>query len=98
MQTHYVLVLCEVHCKWDLLPPRYRLYIDEELFAERTWIWHGKYLEEAIQIQAPAGKYLIRFELLDTTTAQLKIKNIRVDHGNAVVHKGGMVEIFNESI
>lgn len=96
MQTQFVRVLCDVHCAWEGQPPRYRAYLNDELFTERTWIWNDVYLEEAFQIQAAPGKYTLRYELVDTESAQLKVKNMRVVDGNANIHKGTL-EIHYES-
>jgi len=77
----FVRVLCDVECKWTGKPPVYRAYIDDELFAERTWIWHNEYLEEMFQIEAVPGDYAIRYELVSSPDAFLKVSNIRVEHG-----------------
>ena len=93
MTTQYIRVLCDVHCKCLEQSPRYRVYVNDELFTERTWIWEGVYLEESLQIEAPPGKYPIRIELVNPDSAILKVKNMRVDHGNAAIHKGGILEV-----
>jgi len=89
MQTKSVQVQCDVYCRWDGNDTRYRLYVNDELFTERSWIWGGKeyYLEEIITIEAPPGQYEIKYELLAPTTSEIKIKNMHVTSGNAVVHK-----------
>jgi len=87
MSTKFVRVVCDVTCGWSGTPPRYRAYVNDELFTERTWIWTDSYLEELLQIQAPPGKYIIRYELVDPDSARLKVKNIRVEAGDAVVGK-----------
>jgi hypothetical protein len=87
MSTKSVRVLCDVSCSWSDTPPRYRAYVNDELFTERTWIWTDSYLEELLQIQAPPGKYTIRYELVDPDAARLKVKNMRVEGGNAVLSK-----------
>ena len=94
MQTHYVRLLCDVHCKQDERGPRYRIFINDELFAERTWVWNDRYLEEALQIEARPGRYPIRFELVEPDVGRLKVKNLRVDHGPAVICKGDILEIL----
>jgi hypothetical protein len=96
MKTQYVRVLCDVFCTWSGTPPRYRAYLNDELFTERTWIWNNAYLEEAFQIEAAPGRYILRYELVDTESAQIKTKNMRVDVGNASCHKRTL-EIHNES-
>ncbi len=97
MSTQFVKVVFDVHCRWSEKPPRYRCYVEDELFAERTWIWDNVYLEEAFQIQAPPGQYKIRYELLDPEYAELKLKNGRVEVGSAVLHKYDILEIIDEN-
>jgi hypothetical protein len=89
MQTKSVQLQCDVHCKWDGNDTRYRLYVNDELFTERSWIWGNKeyYLEELIPIEAPAGLYEIKYELVQPTQSKLVIKNMQVIKGNARLHK-----------
>ena len=94
MQTKYVRVLCDVHCNWTENLPCYRVFVNGELFTERTWMWQGHYLEEALQIEAVPGLYQLVFELIDDTHAVLKVKNPRIDEGPAVMHKHLRLEIL----
>ena len=89
MQTKSVQVQCDVYCKWDGSDTRYRVYINNELFTERSWIWSGKeyYLEEIITIEAPPGLYKIKYELLEPSDSKLKIRNMRVASKNAAIHE-----------
>lgn len=87
-------MLCDVHCEWSGDPPRYRLFVNNELFTERTWIWKDFYLEEAIAIEAPPGDYQLEYRLLGNETATIKIKNARVDSGSAIMHKKLRLEII----
>ena len=52
MARKFVRLLADVHCKWQGLSPIYRAYVNDELFAERTWIWTDCYLRECLQIEA----------------------------------------------
>jgi len=94
MQTEFVIAKCDVYCKWSGPYPRYRCYVNNELFAERTWIWNEAYLEESFQIQAPPGKYTVRVELLDTEHASIKVRNLRVGTGPAMIAPDGRVQIY----
>ena len=96
MKPQFVLLLCDVSCNWEGDPPTYRLFVNEEMFTERTFIWPDHYLEENIQILAPPGKYSIRFELLDHSQATIRVKNCRVVEGPAREFKGTL-EIFDEN-
>jgi hypothetical protein len=89
MQTKSVQSQCDVFSKWDGTDTRYRVYVNDELFTERSWIWSGKeyYLEEIITIEAPPGQYEIKYELLAPATSEIKVKNMQVISGTAVIHK-----------
>ena len=98
MSRHYVQVLCDVKCTWEGLPPVYRVYVNDELFTERTWTWDDNYyLEEMIQIEAEAGKYRIHYELVPPHLAELTVDNFRVEHGPAKVKQDGYLRIQDES-
>ena len=93
MSRHYVQVLCDVKCTWEGLPPVYRVYVNDELFTERTWTWDDNYyLEEMIQIEAEPGNYEIRYEVVSPGLVQLRTENMRVDFGPATA-KGNIIRI-----
>jgi hypothetical protein len=94
MTKQYVSVTCDVNCEWSKRPPRYRAYVNDELFTERTWIWENVTLEETFQITAKPGKYVIRYELLDGKRAVLSATNFRVEQGAAKVSANGEVEVY----
>ena len=83
MSKHFVRVLADIHCDWEGLPPIYRVFVNDELFTERTWIWEDDavYLEEMLQIEAEPGKYRIRYELVPPNLAEITASNFRVDFG-----------------
>ena len=100
MQTFFVRVECDVTAKVHEQPFRYRAYVNNELFTERTWTWENCYLEENFQISAPAGVYPIRFETVDPENGRIKVRNHRIDQGPAriIMHQDELsVEISNES-
>lgn len=77
METISVKVICDVTAKVHAQPFRYRVYVNNELFTERTWIWENSYLEEMLPISAPAGIYPIRFETVDPDNGRIKVRNYR---------------------
>ena len=86
MESKFVQLVSDVTCEWEGLPPTYRVYVNDELFAERTWIWQdGEYLEEMLQIQAPPGSYSISYELVPPYLAMIRLENMRVITGPASV-------------
>jgi hypothetical protein len=89
----FIRVLCDVDCSWTETPPVYRVYVDDELFAERTWRWRDEYLEEMIQIEAEPGEYVISYELVDSPGATIRVLNMRVDYGPGKI-KGNLLKIL----
>lgn len=95
MQTEFVVVECDVHCKNCSEQFVYRAYVNDELFTERTWIWYDSYLREKFQIQAPPGRYQIRYESLNGT--ELDTHNWKVVAGPAGINQQGSLEIRHAS-
>ena len=93
MRTEFVMALTDVNCDWTGEPPRYRCYVNDELFTERTWIWTENYLEEQLQILAEPGQYNIRYELVDTDHATLTANNYRITLGPASVDQTGCITV-----
>jgi len=85
MSKKFVRVLADVYCDWEGLDPNYRVYVNDELFTERTWRWTNEYLEEMLQIEAPSGSYNLRWELVPPHLAQLRVENVRVDYGPGTI-------------
>ena len=97
MTKQYVRVVCNVACKWEGLAPIYRVYVNDELFTERTWIWQDdSYLREEIQIEAEPGDYNIRYELVPPNLAELLVTLPVVDYGSAVITEDGRLRITDE--
>jgi hypothetical protein len=97
MSKKFVRVLADVYCDWEGLTPTYRVYVNNELFAERDYIWTDAYLEESLQIEAQPGKYHLRWELVAPHLAQLHVKNIRVDYGPGNIKNNELLRIYDES-
>lgn len=85
MDKKFVRILSNIDCKWEGLPPIYRLYLNDELFSERTWIWRDAKLQEALQVEAVPGDYTLRYELVAPHLAELLISELIVDTGSAYV-------------
>ena len=97
MTKQFVRVVCNVSCRWEGLPPIYRVYINDELFTERTWIWRdGVYLREEIQIEAEPGEYDIRYELVPPNLAELLVTQPVIEYGCGIIGNNGLLRIFDE--
>lgn len=96
--TVFVKALFDIDCEWEGLAPVYRIYVNDELFAERTWIWADRYLTEMLQISAPPGDYSVSVETVGPQLARFTINNHRVEHGPAEwVKKNTHLRIHHES-
>lgn len=84
MSRRFLKLFCDVNCSSDQ-PLRYRAFVNEELFSERTWIWNNVYLEEMFQIHAPPGRYTIRFENVDPELGSISVSNYRVEGPGHVI-------------
>jgi len=85
MTKQFVRILSDIDCDWKALPPIYRLYVNDELFSERTWIWTDKFLQENLQIEAEPGVYELKYELVAPHLATLKVGSLSVDYGPAEI-------------
>lgn len=97
MARQFIRLLADVHCEWEGLSPIYRAYVNDELFAERTWTWTDHYLEECFQIQAEPGEYRVRYELVPPHLAALTVTNLRVDYGPGTVDNN-VLRIVDETV
>jgi hypothetical protein len=100
METFHVNVVCAVFAEALAHPFRYRVYVNNELFTERTWIWQDMYLEEMLPISAPPGIYPVKFELVNPERGSIQVRNYRVTGPARITDYQGQttVEITNESL
>jgi hypothetical protein len=72
----------EVHCIDPIEQNNYRLYINDDLLTERTWIWDSKTLiNENIWIDVPNNSTNIaRIEIITqgNSTAHFTLRNLQI--------------------
>jgi hypothetical protein len=81
VEKQFVKALFDLECDWEGLPPTYRIYVNDELFTERTFDFVDQYLVEMLQIEAPPGTYQVRIEPQKPCLAKFSTKNHRVSDG-----------------
>ena len=96
MQKQSVQISYDVHCDWAGAPPRYRLYVEGELFTERTFNFVQSYLNEVIPIDAVPGDYVVRYEMIDSN-GHIAVDNPQVISGPAEFVAHNVLRIRNES-
>ena len=100
MTRKEVVVRADVSVEWQGDPPNYRVYVGDEMFTERTWIWQEQYLEERLVVNAPPGNYDLRWELVPPAQGTIEVKNVRIEHGldHARIEKDSQLRITDASI
>ena len=98
MNRQSVVICADVSVDWQGDPPNYRVYVGDEMFTERTWIWQEQYLEEMLVVNAPPGKYNLRWELVPPAQGKIEVTNIRIEHGSdhAYIKKDSQLRITDE--
>jgi hypothetical protein len=98
MSKQFVGLSCNVWCKWEGLPPTYRVYLDDELFTERTYRLNDDvYLLENLEIYAEPGEYQLRYELVPPNLAKLQVSIPIIRHGAATINSQGILRITDET-
>jgi len=91
----FIKVNFEVRCDWEGFPPDYRVYVNDEMFAERTFKWRNDtFIKEVLQIEAVPGIYTIRVDQLSPFTGTFDISAPTVLIGNAEVLDNNRFEIY----
>ena len=83
MSRRFVKVKISIYCQWEGLAPIYRLYVDDELFSERNFIWQDQHLEEMLQIKAEPGRHKISLEKVGPNLAEFRLDDYEIVDGNA---------------
>jgi hypothetical protein len=80
MLLRYAELKFDVHCYYDNQSPRYRVYVDDDLMTERTFVWReDQYIEETVIIEAPVGTHKLRIENIDPHLGTFTVDRIMVD-------------------
>ena len=82
VDTVFVKLNVDLKCEWQGLPPDYRVYVDDEMFAERTYQWEDPfYLTEILQVNTNLDEvHHVRIEPVGPQLATFRIENPRVEY------------------
>lgn len=87
----------DVHTHWNNTPPVYRLYVNNELFTERTFIWvsYQYYIREHLNCQLDNGIHVLRLENLQPE-CRFELDNLKVNdvfiNTNSLESQGNKIE------
>ena len=78
--------------------PKYRLYVNDDLISERTWIWNMQTcIEEDVRVEvSPGVNHTIRLEIIKNDRmhlAQFGLQNLRIDGQPKPDHGGHRSEL-----
>ena len=64
MKSRLVELSVDVLCKWGPYSPSYRLYVDNNLLTERTYVWNNEeaYIKENIVVNIDPGEHTLTLE------------------------------------
>ena len=93
MTTDFTKIEFDLYCEWKTNPPAYRVYVNDEMFTERNYVWSGpQYLTEILQLSAPAGRYKVRIENLGT--GSFKVRGLKCTAGKASIIDNETFEVL----
>jgi hypothetical protein len=74
----------DVHCHHgdELYLPGYRVYLDDDLLTERTFVWSGKneYIEELATVRLSPGQHLLKVDRINDPRNLLQVENVRINN------------------
>lgn len=92
MSCNFVRICCDLYFKTVNLPAWYRLYVNDELFVERSVdINKHQAIQETLAIKAEPGRYLIWTTGPNQTKAHLR--HLSVLQGTAIVEDNRYIVI-----
>ncbi len=95
MDKQFVKMELDVHAKWNTHPPMYRVYVNNELFNERNYMWQPtEYVTEILQISAEPGEYTVRIE---NHGGKFTTRKLRCSYGSAEIINNETFRIVEEN-
>lgn len=96
--TKHVRLSADIRCSGNVEQrPAYRLYVNNELFTERTWRWDvNTFVNESLVIVGTPGVYELRVDCTHANN-EFKLRNLRVEEGPGHVLDSRRVEIRHEN-
>lgn len=68
---------------------RYRIWVDNQLMTERTWVWSPDYIiRERVPLRVKTGQHHLRVENLDPDNFSVSINNTKLDGDAIHLHEG----------
>ena len=79
-----VSITVDIYCDWAwaVTPPVYRLYVNDDLLTERTYIWNNReqFIKEHILVNLCPGLHTLTIETVNDPCFKFAKRNITVDN------------------
>ena len=94
MTKQFVKIKLDIHAKWNQHPPMYRVYVNNELFNERNYMWQpSEYITEILQITAEPGEYTVQIE---NHGGEFTTRKLRCAYGSAEIINNSTFKIIQD--
>lgn len=72
----------DVYCDWQTEPQAYRLYINNDLFTERTYIWRNpnQWVREILIAGLESGEHTITLEPVNSEFRGFRLLNFAINN------------------
>ena len=80
----------DILCEWQTEPQAYRLYIDNDLYTERTYIWRNphQWVREILVAELPPGKHTIQIQPVNSKFPGFRLANFALDNKFQTLENG----------
>ena len=80
----------DVLCDWQVEPQAYRLYINDDLYTERTYIWHNpnQWVREIIVAELAPGHHTIKIQSVDSKFPVFRLANFSINNNFQILQNG----------
>ena len=80
----------DVLCDWQSEPQAYRLYIDNDLYTERTYIWHNpnQWVREIMVAELESGQHTIKLLPVNSKFSGFRLSNFAINNHFQILQNG----------
>lgn len=80
----------DVLCDWQSEPQAYRLYINNDLYTERTYIWRNpnQWVREILVAQLESGQHTIKVQSVNSEFNGFRLANFAIDNKFQTLENG----------
>ena len=87
------VITVDIYCSWEAEPPAYRVYIDDNLLTERTYLWRNTdhFVRENIVISTEPGEHQFRLEAVNTDFKGFHWQNFTINNQPVIAANGQFI-------